>query len=68
MEKLLSITNLKKYFPVAGGSIFAEKMYVRANEPATRPSPWRGTTISDRDAQSQAMCPGNWRTSSTTSV
>lgn len=32
MEKLLSITNLKKYFPVAGGSIFAEKMYVRANE------------------------------------
>lgn len=32
MEKLLSITNLKKYFPVAGSSIFAEKMYVRANE------------------------------------
>ena len=32
MEKLLSITNLKKYFPVAGGSVFGEKMYVRANE------------------------------------
>lgn len=32
MEKLLSITNLKKYFPVAKSSIFAKQMYVRANE------------------------------------
>lgn len=32
MEKLLSITNLKKYFPVAKNSIFAKQMYVRANE------------------------------------
>ena len=33
MEKLLSIRNLKKYFPVAKSSLFQkEKMYVRANE------------------------------------
>ena len=32
MEKLLSITNLKKYFPVAKSSFFAKQMYVRANE------------------------------------
>lgn len=32
MEKLLSITNLKKYFPVAKASIFSKQMYVRANE------------------------------------
>lgn len=32
MKKLLSITNLKKYFPVAKSSIFAKQMYVRANE------------------------------------
>lgn len=32
MEKLLSITNLKKYFPVAKSSLFAKQMYVRANE------------------------------------
>ncbi len=32
-KKLLSITNLKKYFPVAKSSIFQrEQMYVRANE------------------------------------
>ncbi len=31
MEKLLSITNLKKYFPVAKSSLFAKQMYVRAN-------------------------------------
>ncbi len=32
-KKLLSITNLKKYFPVAKNSLFQrEKMYVRANE------------------------------------
>ena len=32
-EKLLSITNLKKYFPVAKSSIFQrEQLYVRANE------------------------------------
>lgn len=32
-KKLLSITNLKKYFPVAKSSLFQkEKMYVRANE------------------------------------
>ncbi len=29
---LLSITNLKKYFPVAKSSFFAKQMYVRANE------------------------------------
>ena len=29
---LLSITNLKKYFPVAKSSLFAKQMYVRANE------------------------------------
>ncbi len=32
MEKLLSITNLKKYFPVAKSSVFSKQMYVRANE------------------------------------
>ena len=32
MEKLLSITNLKKYFPVAKSSTFAKQMYVRAND------------------------------------
>lgn len=31
-ETLLSITNLKKYFPVAKSSLFAKQMYVRANE------------------------------------
>ena len=32
-EKLLSITNLKKYFPIAKNSIFQkEQLYVRANE------------------------------------
>lgn len=32
-EKLLSVTNLKKYFPVAKSSLFSkEKLYVRANE------------------------------------
>ena len=32
-EKLLSITNLKKYFPIAKSSIFQrEQFYVRANE------------------------------------
>lgn len=32
-KKLLSITNLKKYFPVARSSLFQkEKLYVRANE------------------------------------
>lgn len=32
-KKLLSITNLKKYFPVAKSSLFQkEKLYVRANE------------------------------------
>ncbi len=30
--RLLSITNLKKYFPVAKPSLFARQMYVRANE------------------------------------
>ena len=35
-EKLLSITNLKKYFPVAKSSIFQkEQLYVRANEDIT---------------------------------
>lgn len=32
MQKLLSITNLKKYFPVAKSSVFAKQLYVRANE------------------------------------
>ncbi|MCI8542254.1 MAG: ATP-binding cassette domain-containing protein [Lachnospiraceae bacterium] len=31
-EKLLTITNLKKYFPVAKSSLFTRQMYVRANE------------------------------------
>ena len=32
-KKLLSISNLKKYFPVAKSSIFQkEQLYVRANE------------------------------------
>ncbi len=31
-QRLLSITNLKKYFPVAKSSFFAKQMYVRANE------------------------------------
>lgn len=32
-EKLLSITNLKKYFPIAKSSVFQkEQLYVRANE------------------------------------
>ena len=32
-KKLLSITNLKKYFPVAKSSIFQKtRLYVRANE------------------------------------
>lgn len=36
MEKLLSITNLKKYFPVAKSSLFQkEQLYVRANEDIT---------------------------------
>ena len=35
-KKLLSITNLKKYFPVAKSSIFQkEQLYVRANEEIT---------------------------------
>ena len=35
-KKLLSITNLKKYFPVAKSSLFQkEKLYVRANEEIT---------------------------------
>ena len=35
-EKLLSITNLKKYFPVGKQSIFGKKqLYVRANEEIT---------------------------------
>ena len=35
-EKLLSITNLKKYFPVAKSSLFRRKqLYVRANEEIT---------------------------------
>ena len=35
-KKLLSITNLKKYFPVAKSSIFQKnKLYVRANENIT---------------------------------
>ena len=35
-EKLLSITNLKKYFPVAKASILQkEQFYVRANEEIT---------------------------------
>ena len=35
-EKLLSITNLKKYFPIAKSSIFQkEQLYVRANEDIT---------------------------------
>ncbi|MBR6955134.1 MAG: ATP-binding cassette domain-containing protein [Clostridia bacterium] len=35
-RKLLSITNLKKYFPVGGSSIFSRrKLYVRANEDIT---------------------------------
>lgn len=35
-KKLLSITNLKKYFPVAKSSIFQrEQLYVRANEDIT---------------------------------
>ena len=33
MEKLLSIVNLKKYFPIPKSSIFQkERLYVRANE------------------------------------
>ena len=32
-KKLLSITNLKKYFPIAKSSVFQkEKFYVKANE------------------------------------
>ena len=35
-KKLLSITNLKKYFPIAKNSIFQrERLYVRANEEIT---------------------------------
>ena len=35
-EKLLSITNLKKYFPVGKSSIFKKnQLYVRANEEIT---------------------------------
>ena len=35
-EKLLSITNLKKYFPVAKAKWFQkEQLYVRANEDIT---------------------------------
>ena len=35
-KKLLSITNLKKYFPVAKSSIFQkQQLYVRANEDIT---------------------------------
>lgn len=35
-EKLLSITNLKKYFPIAKSSVFQkEQLYVRANEEIT---------------------------------
>ena len=35
-KKLLSVTNLKKYFPVAKSSIFQkEQLYVRANEDIT---------------------------------
>ena len=35
-KKLLSITNLKKYFPIAKSSIFQrERLYVRANEEIT---------------------------------
>lgn len=35
MKKLLSLTNLKMYFPVAKSSIFAKQLYVRANEDIT---------------------------------
>jgi len=36
MEKLLSITNLKKYFPIAKSSVFQkEQLYVKANEDIT---------------------------------
>ena len=35
-ETLLSITNLKKYIPVAGGSLLKrQQLYVRANEEIT---------------------------------
>ena len=35
-QKLLSIKNLKKYFPIAKSSIFQkEQLYVRANEEIT---------------------------------
>ena len=35
-KKLLSITNLKKYFPIAKSSVFQkEQLYVRANEDIT---------------------------------
>ena len=35
-EKLLSITNFKKYFPIAKSSIFQrQQLYVRANEDIT---------------------------------
>ena len=35
-KKLLSVTNLKKYFPIAKNSIFQkEQLYVRANEDIT---------------------------------
>ena len=44
-DKLLSITNLKKYFPVAKSSIFQkEQLYVRANEEITLDI-FRGETL-----------------------
>lgn len=35
MQKLLSITNLKKYFPLSKSSLFAKQIYNRANEDIT---------------------------------
>lgn len=44
-EKLLSITNLKKYFPIANSSLFRkEALYVRANEEITLDI-FRGETL-----------------------
>ena len=35
MQKLLSITNLKKYFPMPKASVFSKQVYNRANEDIT---------------------------------
>ena len=35
MQKLLSITNLKKYFPMPKASVFSQQVYNRANEDIT---------------------------------